>query len=315
MTFFAEVRKFSLAHMELQGLAIAKTILQKIKLGKISYFLTWKLTKKLLLLSHSVMSYSLWPHGLQHAWLPCPSLSPMVYSDSCALNWWCYSTISSSVSPFSSCLQSFPASESFTMSWLLASGSQSIGASASASVLPMNIQDWHPLGLTGLISLQFKGLSRVFSNTIVQKHQFSGAQPTLPAITSIHDYGKNQSLTIWTFVGKVMSLLFNMLSRLVIAFLPRCKYLLISWLQSPSAVILEPKKIKSLTVSIVSPSVCHEVMGPDAMILLFWMLSFKPAFSLSSFTLIKKLFSSSLLSAKRVVSFAYLRLLIFLLAI
>ena len=106
----------------------------------------------------------------------------------------------------------------------------------------------------------------------------------------------------------------NMLSRLVITLLPRRKHLLILWLQSPSAVILEPKKIKSVTVSIISPSICHEVMGPDAMILVFWMLSFKPTFSLSSFTLIKKLYSS-LLSAIRVVSSAYLRLLIFLLEI
>ena len=127
--------------------------------------------------------------------------------------------------------------------------------------------------------------------------------------------GKTIALTRRTFVGKVMSLLFNMLSRLVITFLPRCKRLLISWLQSPSAVILEPKKIKSDTASTVSPSISHEVMGPDAMILAFWMLSFKPTFSLSSFTFIKRLFSSSSLSAKRVVSFAYRRLLIFLLAI
>ena len=112
-----------------------------------------------------------------------------------------------------------------------------------------------------------------------------------------------------------MSLLFNMLSRLVIGFLPRSKCLLISWLQSPSAVILESPKIKFVTVSIVSPSTCHEVMGPDAMILVFWMLSFKLTFSLSSFTFIKRLFSSSSLSAIRVVSSAYLRLLIFLLAI
>ena len=118
--------------------------------------------------------------------------------------------------------------------------------------------------------------------------------------------GKTISLTRWTFVGKVMSLLFNMLSRLVIAFLPRNKHLLISWLQSPSAVILEPRKIKSVIFSIVSPSICHEVMGPAAMILVFLMLNFKPAFSLSSFTFIKRLFSSSLLSDRRVVSFAYL---------
>ena len=116
-----------------------------------------------------------------------------------------------------------------------------------------------------------------------------------------------------TFVGKVMSLLFNMLSRLVIDFLPVRKHLLISWLQSPSAVILEPRKIKPLTVSIVSPSICHEVMGPDAMILVFWMFYFNPTFF--SFTFIKRFFSSSLLSAISVVSSAYLRLLIFLLAI
>ena len=112
-----------------------------------------------------------------------------------------------------------------------------------------------------------------------------------------------------------MSLLFTMLSRLVIALLPRSRHLLISWLQSPSAVILEPKKIKSVTVSIVCPSICREVMGTDAMILILWMWSFKPTFSLSSFTFIKRLFSSSFLSAIRVVSSAYLRLLIFLLAI
>ena len=124
--------------------------------------------------------------------------------------------------------------------------------------------------------------------------------------------GKTIALARWTFVGKVMSVHFNTVSRFVIAFLPGSKHLLISWLQSPPAVILEPKKIKSGTVSIVSPSVCHEVMGLDAMILVFWMLSFKLTFSLSSFTFIKRLFSSSSLSAIRVVSSAYLRLLIFL---
>ena len=127
--------------------------------------------------------------------------------------------------------------------------------------------------------------------------------------------GKTIALIRQTFVGKVMSLLFNMLSRLVIAFLPRSNCLLISWLQSPSAVILEPPKIKSATVSTVSPSIYYEVMGPDAMILVFWMLSFKSTFSLSSFTFIKRLFSSSSLSALRMVSSAYLRLLIFLPAI
>ena len=124
--------------------------------------------------------------------------------------------------------------------------------------------------------------------------------------------GKTIALMVWAFVSKVMSLLFNSLYRFVIAFLPRSRCFLISLLQSPSAVTLEPKKIKSGTVSIVSPSICHEVMGPDAMIFVFWLLSFRPAFSVSSFTFIKRLFSSSSLSAMKVVSSAYLRLLIFL---
>ena len=127
--------------------------------------------------------------------------------------------------------------------------------------------------------------------------------------------GKTIALTRWTFVGKVMSLLFNMLSSLAITFLLRSKCLLISWLQSPFALILEPQKIKFDTVSIVSASIFHEVIGPDAMILVFWMLSFKPTFSLSYFIFIKRLFSSSSLSAIRVVSYAYLRLLTFLPAI
>ena len=181
----------------------------------------------------------------------------------------------------------------------------------------MNIWDWFPLGLTGLISLQSKGLSRVFSNTTVQKHQLFSTQVSLWSNFLSHPYmttGKTIALTRQTFVSKVMDLLFNILSRLVIAFLPRSKCLLISWLQSPSAMILEPKKIKPLTVSSVSPSICYEVMGLDAVILIFWMLNFKPTFSLSSFTFHQRLFSSSL-SAIRVVSSAYLRLLIFFLAI
>ena len=134
-----------------------------------------------------------------------------------------------------------------------------------------------------------------------------------------HGLQPSRLLHLWDFPGESIGVgchcLLQMLSRLVITFLPRSKSLLISWLQSPSAVILEPQKTKSLTISIVSPSICHEVMGPDAMILVFWMLSFKPTFSLSSFTFIKRLFSSSLLSAIRVMSSAYLRLLIFLLEI
>ena len=166
----------------------------------------------------------------------------------------------------------------------------------------MNIQDWFPLGWTGWIFLQSRGLSRVFSNTTVQKHQFFSTQLSLRL--NSHPYmttGKTIALTRWTFVAKVMSLFFYMLPRLVITFLPRSKHLLISWLQSPSAMILEPKKIKSDTVSIISPSFCHEVMGLDAWSLFFWMLSFKPAFSLFLLIFIKSLFSSSLLSAVRVV--------------
>ena len=124
--------------------------------------------------SRSVVSDSLRPHGLQHARLPCLSPTPRAWPNSCPSSRWCHSTISSSVIPFS-CLQSFPASRSFPVSQFFASGSQSIGASASASVLPMNIQDWFPLELTSLISLQSKGLSRVFSNTTVQNHQFFAA--------------------------------------------------------------------------------------------------------------------------------------------
>ena len=126
--------------------------------------------------SHSVVSDLLRPHGLQQARPACPLPTPRVYSNSCPLSWWCHPTISSSVLPFSSCLQSFPASGSFPVSQFFASHGQSIGVSASASVLPMNIQDWSPLGWTGWISLQSKGLARLFSNTTVQKHKFLGAQ-------------------------------------------------------------------------------------------------------------------------------------------
>ena len=137
----------------------------------------WSILLLLLLFSWSLMFNSLQSHELQHARLPHPSLFPRVGSNSCPLNQWCQPAILSSVIPFSSCHQSFPASGSFPMGWLFASGSQNIGA--SASVLPMNIQDWFPLGLSGLISLQSKGLTRVFSSTTVGKHQFFGTQPYL----------------------------------------------------------------------------------------------------------------------------------------
>ena len=243
--------------------------------------------------SHSVTFDSLRPHGLHHASLPCPSPTPSTCSNSYPSSRWCLPTISSSAIPFSSCLQYFPASGSFPMSQLFASGGQSIGVSTSASVLPMNTQDWSPLIWTGwgLLAVQgtLKHLLQHHSSkaSILRRSTFFIIQLSHPYMTT----GKTTALTRWTFVSKGMSLFFNMLSRLVIAFLPRSRRLLISWLQSPSAVILEPPKIKSLTVSIVPPSICHEVMGPDAMILIFWMLSFKPAFSLSSFTFIKRLFS------------------------
>ena len=130
-------------------------------------------------ISRSVVSNSLRPHESQHARPPCPSPTPGVHSDSCPLSRWCHPTISCSVIPFSSCPQSFPASGSFQMSQLFTWGSQSISVSASTSVLPMNTQNWSPLGWTGWISLQSQGLSRVFSNTTAQKHQFLGTQLSL----------------------------------------------------------------------------------------------------------------------------------------
>ena len=138
--------------------------------------------------SRSVLSDSLRPHGLQHARPPCPSPTPRVYPNSCPWTQWCYPTISSSVVPFYACPQSFPASRSFQMSQLFTSGGQSIGASVSASVLPMNTQNWFPLGWTGWISLQSKGLSRVSSNTTVQKHQFFSAQLSLYSNSHIHTW-------------------------------------------------------------------------------------------------------------------------------
>ena len=140
------------------------------------FFPTLTFSPLLLFFSRSVMSNSLQPHGLQHADLPCPSPSPRACSNSCPLSQWCHPTISSSAVPFSSCFQSFPASGFFLMSWLFSSGGQIIGAWISASVLLMIIHDWFPLELTDLISLQSKGLPRVFSNITVQKHQFFSAQ-------------------------------------------------------------------------------------------------------------------------------------------
>ena len=162
---------------------------------------------------------SLWPPGLQHAMPPCPSPTTGFYSNSCPLSRWCLPAISCSVVPFSSCPQSFPASGSFPNSQIFTSGGQSIGVSASASVLPMNIQDWFPLWLTGWISLQPRD-SQESSPTPQYKSINSLALSFLysPTLTSIHDHWKNQSFTRWTSVGKVISLLFNTLSAFSIAF-------------------------------------------------------------------------------------------------
>jgi len=179
------------------------------------------------------------------------SQTPGACSNSCPLHQWCHPTVSSSIVPFSSCLQSFPAIGSFHMSQFFVSGGQNIGVSVLASVCPMNVQDWFPSGQ--LARSHSPRDSQVFSKT-----QFKSMNSSVlsflyvPILTSIQDYWKTIDLTKQTFVSKVMSLLFNTLSRLVTACLPRSKHLLISWQQSPSAMILEPKKIKSLTLYIVS---------------------------------------------------------------
>ena len=185
------------------------------------------------------MSNSFLSRGLQHSRLPCPSPSPRAYSNSCPSSWWCHPTNICSVVPFSSWIQSFPASWFFPVSRFFASGGQSIGVSASTSVLPMNIQGWLHLGLTGLIcsardsqesspTPQFKSINSLALSLFMV--QISNPYMAL---------GKTIALNRWTSVGNLKSLHFNMLSRFVIAFLTRSKRLLISWLQSPSAVILE----------------------------------------------------------------------------
>ena len=219
------------------------------------------------------MSNSLRPHGLQHARLPCPSPTPRIYSNSCPSSQWCNPTISSSVVPFSSHLQSFPASGSFPVSQFFASDGQSIGVSASASVL---IQDciFRIDGLVGSPCIPRD--SQESSPTPQFKSTNSSGLSFLysPILTSIHDYWKNRSLTRWTFVRKVMSLLLNTLSRLVITFFQKS-----SILNFMAAVTIcsdfggapPPKKKKSVSLS---PSIFHEVLWSDAMILVFWMLSF-----------------------------------------
>ena len=227
------------------------------------------------------MSDSSQHHELHHARLSCPSLSPRVSSNSCPLTWWCYPVISSSVASFSSCPQSIPASMSFPMSRLFASSWPKYW-SCSFSNSPSNVY-------SGLISLRIDWFNLLvvqgILKNLVQHHNsktsilqcsaFFMAQLSHLYMTT----GKTIAFTIWTFVGKEMSFLFNTLSRFVRA---RSKHLLNPCLLSPSAVILEPKKTKSVTASTFSPSICYEVMGPDVMILVFWMLNFKSAFSLSS---------------------------------
>ena len=221
--------------------------------------------------SRSVMSNSLWTQGPQHAKPLCPSPTPRVYPNSCPSSWWCHPTISSSVIPFSSCPQSFPASRSFPMQRVSSSHQVRFQLQHPSFqwILRADLMDWLDL-------LAVQGTHK----SLLQHHSSKASilwHSAFLVVQRSHPYmltGKTIALTRRTFVGKVISLLFNMLSRLVITFLPRNMHLLISWLQSPSAVILEPKKIKSATVSTVSPSICHEVMGPDAKILFFcWALS------------------------------------------
>ena len=183
----------------------------------------------------SVVSNSLLPHGMQHARPPCPSPTPGVYSDTWPLSRWCHPTISSSAVPFS-CFQLFPASGSFPMSQFFTSGTQSTGVSASASVLPVNIQDWFPLGWTGSSCSPRDSQESSSKASILRCSAFFIVQLSHPSMTT----GKTRALTRQTFVGKEMSLLLNLLCRLDITFLPKSKRLLISRLQSPSAVILEP---------------------------------------------------------------------------
>ena len=205
-----------------------------------------------------------------------PSLSTGVCPSSRSLNQWFYPTVSSSATLFFFCLLSFPASGSFPVSRLFASGGQSIGA--SASVFPMNVQGWFSLGLTGLISLQSKGFFRVFSSTTVQKHKFFSAQPILLSNCHIPAWLSERS-QLWLYgplSAKWCLCFLNMVPRFVIVFLLRSKQLLIPWLQSPFAVILEPEKRKYAMASTISPSIFHEVIEPGAMILVFfkcWVLS------------------------------------------
>ena len=195
------------------------------------------------------------------------------FPNSCPLNWWCHPTISSSVTLFFLCLQSFPASGSFPVSQLFTLGGQSIGDSASASILLKSIWCWFPLRLTGFDLLGAQGTLK----SLLQHHssktsllQHSAFFTVCTALTCVHDYRKDHSLDYTKLCRQSDVFAFNTLSSFVTAFLPRSSLLLISWLQSPSTVILETKKRKSVTAFTFSPSICSEVMGPDATILVFF---------------------------------------------
>ena len=260
--------------------------------------------------SHSVLSDSLWPRESQHARPPCPSPTLGDCSNSCPSSWWCHLIL---CHPLLLMPSIFPSIRVFSNESALHIRWPRYWC-FSFSFSPSNE---HPrlisfrMDCVDLLAVQgtLKSLLQHHSSksSILQCSAFIMVQLSHSYMTT----GETIALTRWPFVDKVMSLLFNMLSRLIITFLPRSKHLLILWLQPTSSVTLKPKKIKSLTVSIVFPSICHEVIGLDAMILVLLMLSFNPAFSLSSFTLIMRPFRS-LLSAISVVSSAYLRLLIFL---
>ena len=272
--------------------------------------------------SYSVMSNSLWPHGLLPVHPPCPSHSSLSITNSQSLLklmsvesmmpsnhlvLCCPLLLQPSIFPS---IRVFPKESVLHIRWpKYWSFSFSVSPSNEYSGQIIFRMDWLDL-LAVYRTLKCLVQHHSSKASILQHSAFFIVWLSHPYVTT----GKTIALTRWTYVDKVMSLPFNMLSRMAIAFLPRSKHLLISWLSHHSAVILKPNKIKSVTVSTVSPSICHEVLGPDTMVLVFWMLSFKPAFSLSSFTFIKRFFSS-LLSAISVVSSAYLSLLIFLLAV
>ena len=223
-----------------------------------------------------VVPNSLWPHGLLHTRLLWSSPSPRVSSSSSPLSHWYHPTISSSVIPFSTCPHSFPASGSFKMNQFFSSGCQRIGASVLASVFPVNSRDWF-LRIDWFDFLAVQGTLW----SLLQHHNLKAWILQCPAFFMVqhrHPYmaaGKTIALAVSTFIGKMMPLVVNMLSSFMIAIPPRGNRPLILWLQSPSAVILEPKKRKSASVSTFSPPICHEVMALDTMILIFecWVLS------------------------------------------